>query len=174
MDVKVIKTGCLEENCYILTKENNALVIDPGDEYDKIKKELTNYNLVGVIITHNHFDHVGALRQLLNDYKVDCYSYNNLKEQKYNIQPFDFEVIYTPGHSKDSISFYFEQENILFSGDFLFKETIGRMDLEGGSVTEMKQSLLKLDRFNNDTLIFPGHGDKTILKNEKVNFFKYL
>ena len=130
---------------------------------------MTNYNLVGVLITHNHFDHVGALEPLLNDYKVECYSYNNLKEQKHNIQSFDFEVIYTPGHSKDSISFYFEQENILFSGDFLFKDTIGRMDLEGGSITEMEQSLLKLDRLNNAALIFPGHGDRTTLKQERKN-----
>lgn len=174
MNIKVIKTGYLEENCYILIKDNNALVIDPGDDYDKIKQKLTNYNVVGVLITHNHFDHIGALDSLLNEYRVKCYTHDSLKEQKYTIQPFDFEVIYTPGHSKDSISFYFEKENILFSGDFLFKGTIGRMDLEGGSVTEMKQSLLKLDRFNNDTLILPGHGDKTVLKNEKVNFFKCL
>lgn len=169
MNVKTIKTGYLEENCYILIIDDKALVIDPGDDYDKIKQELTNYNLVGILITHNHFDHVGALDNLLNDYKIQYYSHHNLKEQKYNIKPFDFEVIYTPGHSKDSVSFYFEKENILFSGDFLFKGTVGRMDLEGGNPTEMKQSLLKLDRLNNNTLIFPGHGDNTTLKEERKN-----
>lgn len=169
MNVKTIKTGYLEENCYIIIKGNNALVIDPGDDYEKIKKELTNYKLAGVLVTHNHFDHIGALSELLNDYKVKCYSYHNLKEQKYNIKLFNFEVIYTPGHSKDSISFYFEKENVLFSGDFLFKGTIGRTDLEGGNTTNMKCSLLKLDRFNNDTVIFPGHGDKTTLKDERNN-----
>lgn len=173
MDVKTIKTGYLEENCYILSKDNQALVIDPGADYDQIKKELTNYNVVGVLITHNHFDHIGALKPLLNDYKTNCYDYNNLKEEKYTIQPFNFEVIYTPGHSKDSISFYFDKEHILFSGDFLFKGTIGRMDLEGGSITEMKQSLLKVTRFDDDTLVFPGHGDTTILTNEK-NFYESI
>lgn len=173
MDIKVIKTGYLEENCYVLIKDNNALVIDPGDDYDKIKTELKDYNLVGVLITHNHFDHVGSLKPLLKDYKINCYDYNNLKEKKYTISSFNFEVIYTPGHSKDSISFYFEKENILFSGDFIFKGTIGRMDLEGGSISDMKKSLLKLDRFNKDVLIYPGHGDKTLLKDER-NIYKLI
>lgn len=169
MNIKTIKTGYLEENCYILTKDKNVLVIDPGDDYDKIKKDLSNYNLVGVLITHHHFDHIGALEELLNDYQVKAYSYNNLKEQKYIIGHFELEVIYTPGHSKDSISFYFPKENVLFSGDFLFKGTIGRMDLEGGNEHQMKESLLKLNYFNNDVIIYPGHGSKTTLKNEIKN-----
>lgn len=169
MNIKTIKTGYLEENCYILTKDKSALIIDPGDDYSKIKQVLTNYNLVGVLITHNHFDHVGALDKLLNDYKVKCYNYHNLNEQKYTIGPFELEVIYTPGHSKDSISFYFEKQNILFSGDFLFKGTIGRMDLDGGNEQQMKESLLKLNYFNNDVIIYPGHGSKTTLKDEIKN-----
>ena len=171
--VKIIKTGYLEENSYVLIRENDVLVIDPGDDYNKIKKELSGYNVLGVLITHNHFDHVGALDELLNDYKVNCYDYSNLKEKEKRIGKFKFEVFYMPGHSKDSICFYFKDDKMLFSGDFIFKGTIGRCDLDGGSYFDMKKSLCKLNNFDMDTLIYPGHGECAIL-GEEISIYKSI
>ena len=109
MIIKRIETGFLKENCYILIKNNNALIIDPGDDYELIINEINNYNIVGILITHAHFDHVGALPELIKKYNVPIYYNNvnneitydnviNIKEKKYNINDFNFEVIYTKGH----------------------------------------------------------------------------
>ena len=111
MKVKTISTqGSLDENCYILEIQGKQLVIDPGSEYPKIKKELKE--VLGVLITHHHFDHIGALDELEKDYPVPVYTYENLIEKKYKIGPFSFQVIFTPGHTEDSISFYFSISSI--------------------------------------------------------------
>ena len=69
MKIKTVVVGNLDTNCYILIKNNNALVIDPGDDYAKIVSEIGDNKVVGVLVTHNHFDHIGALEQLKNYYK---------------------------------------------------------------------------------------------------------
>ena len=65
MDIKTVVTGYLDENCYILIKNNTCLVVDPGDDYQKIKEEVGDNKVLGVLITHSHFDHIGALRNFL-------------------------------------------------------------------------------------------------------------
>lgn len=137
MKLDRVVVGDLQTNCYILSINDNCIVIDPGDEYDKIKEKIGSKNVVGVIITHHHFDHVGALKYFNN-----IYDYNNLKEGINNIGKFTFEVIYTLGHTKDSISTYFKEDNVMFVGDFIFKDAIGRTDL-GGSKIDMINSLKK-------------------------------
>ena len=166
MKVKTISTqGSLDENCYILEIQGKQLVIDPGSEYPKIKKELKE--VLGVLITHHHFDHVGALDELEKEYPVPVYTYENLIEKKYKIGPFSFQVIFTPGHTEDSISFYFPKEKILFTGDFLFRETIGRWDFEGGSFETLQKSIKKIKTYNDDIKVYPGHGPSTYLGWEK-------
>ena len=118
---------------------------------------------MGVIITHYHFDHIGALNYFDKSLILDK---SNLEEKQYNICNFNFEVIYTPGHKEDSISIYFIKEKIMFTGDFIFKGTIGRMDLEGGNPLEMKNSLEKIKKYDKNIKIYPGHGYETLLKNE--------
>ena len=161
-----IKVGYLECNCYILEIDNKVLIVDPGDDYQKIKKELANKQVLGILLTHNHFDHVGAIKEIINDYNVDLYSYDNLEEKEYNIDPFNFKVIYTPGHTSDSITFYFKEENMMFTGDFLFYDTIGRCDLEGGNFAVMKDSIKKIKNYNQSITIYPGHGINTTLERE--------
>lgn len=160
MKIDRVVVGLLETNCYILTKTNKCLIIDPGDEYNKIKKIIGNKEVVGVIITHHHFDHIGALKYFDKSLILDK---TNLKEKEYNIEDFNFEVIYTPGHKEDCITIYFKKENIMFSGDFIFKGTIGRMDLPGGDYKEMLKSLNKMKNYDKDIIVYPGHGDKTQL-----------
>ena len=169
MNITNIKVGYLECNCYILENNNQVLIVDPGDEYNKIKPHLKDKEVLGILITHGHFDHVGAIDDIINDYKTKVYTFNNLKEQPYNIGPFNFEVIYTPGHSIDSITFYFKEENIMFVGDFIFYDTIGRCDLEGGDYSTMKLSINKIKKYNKNTTIYPGHSIKTTLERELNN-----
>lgn len=164
MKIKRVVVGYLQENCYILTKGNEVLIIDPGDEAEKIMAEIKG-NVVGILITHRHFDHVGAVDSLVSKYHVDV---NN-----YNLSNFQFEVIKTPGHSWDSKTFYFKSDNVMFTGDFIFKDSIGRTDL-GGSLKDMIKSLKMIMNYDDDIKIYPGHGDSTILGIEKKNIKKIL
>lgn len=170
MDIKTVVTGYLDENCYILIKNGTCLIVDPGDDYQKIKEEIGENKVLGVLITHSHFDHIGALRNFLVKRSIKIFKKSNLIENKdYQIGDFNFEVIYTPGHSKDSVTFYFKEENIMFIGDFIFKESIGRTDLPGGSDEEMKNSIQKIIAYKDDIKLYPGHYDKTTIGYEKEN-----
>lgn len=167
MEIKKVIVGDLEENCYILTEKDECLVIDPGSEFDKIKEAIGDKKVLGVLITHHHFDHVGALKEVLENYDTTVYDFHNLKEQEYKIGPFTFEVIFNPGHTDDSISFYFKENKIMFVGDFVFLESIGRCDLEGGSYKKMTESIDKLTQIKENITLYPGHGLKTTLDYEK-------
>ena len=171
MKLEIVKVGYLETNCYILKKDEKVLVIDPGDEIEKINKVIGGSKVVGVLVTHNHFDHIGALS---NFNKELIYDYSNLEEKEYNIDSFKFKVIYTPGHSKDSISYYFEEDKKLFCGDFVFYENIGRCDLPTGNFSVMKVSINKIKKYPKDITIYPGHGECSTLEHEVNNniYFK--
>lgn len=163
MKIDKVVVGELQTNCYIISLNDECIVIDPGDEYNKIKETIGNKKIISVIITHHHFDHIGALKYFDKKLILDK---NNLKEQEYNIDNFNFEVIYTPGHKEDSITIYFKNENVMFTGDFIFKDSIGRVDLNGGNIDDMINSLQKMKKYNKNIIVYPGHGDGTILGNE--------
>lgn len=169
MKITRIITGSLEENCYILKINNNVLVVDPGDNIEKIIKEIKDYNLLGVLITHYHFDHIGALKELLDYKNVPIYDYKLEENKNYTINDFNFKIIKTPGHTNDSVTFYFEKENVMFTGDFIFKGTIGRTDLPTGNEIEMFKSIDKIKQYKDDIILYPGHGEKTTLNYEKKN-----
>ena len=163
MEITNIKVGELRTNCYIISENNKCLIIDPGDEFIKIKEVIGNNEVVGVIVTHHHFDHIGALKYFDKKLWLDK---NNLEEKEYNIDSFNFRVIYTPGHKEDCISIYFEKEKIMFTGDFLFKGTIGRTDLLCSNHDDMMKSLNKISKYEKDIKVYPGHGHSTILGDE--------
>lgn len=157
MKIDTLVVGPLETNCYIATLNGKSFIVDPGDEAKRIIDFCKNLDVVEIIITHHHFDHTGALREIEE--------YFNLKE---NVKSpyFDYEIINTPGHTSDSRSIYFPKEHILFSGDFIFKNAIGRTDLDTGSDVEMINSLKLISKYPKDTIVYPGHGPETILGDE--------
>lgn len=169
MKIDKIVVGSLFENCYIVSIDNKCLVIDPGDEKEKIIDSIGDKEVLGILITHHHFDHIGALADIKNKYQIIVYDYSNLEEKEYNVGPFKFLVRFNPGHTTDSISFYFKKENIMFVGDFVFKDSIGRCDLEGGNYQTMQESINKLIEIKDDITLYPGHGDKTTLLYEKMH-----
>lgn len=164
MEIERIIVGPLETNTYIVTKNNKTVIIDPGFEEEKIIKACKNKNVIGILITHHHFDHVTALPKIEE--------YFQLKESR-KIKDFPFEVISTPGHTSDSVSFYFKEDKILFSGDFIFLDSIGRCDLPTGNYAEMQKSLKLISKYPSNTIIYPGHGEATTLEHEKQNFKYY-
>lgn len=167
MNISMIKVGLLKCNCYLLEKNNQYLLIDPGDDYDKIKEFIKDKNVIGVLLTHNHFDHVASADNLKEDYKFNIYSQKQLKEGSLQIGDFNFEIIETNGHTMDCFTFYFEEEKIMFTGDFLFKGTIGRCDLLESDYTTMLKSIEKIKKYPDDIIIYPGHGLTTKLGEEK-------
>ena len=169
MNIEKVIVGELNTNCYILSINNKVLVIDPGDEFKKIDKIINNRKVLGIIITHYHFDHIGALKEIKEKYNVKIYDRYNLHEGINNIDDFIFEVIYTPGHKDDEITIYFRKEKIMFCGDFIFKNSIGRCDLSGGNILDMMDSINKIKKYDKDIIIYPGHGEKTTLGYEINN-----
>ena len=167
MEIKRIITGALDENCYVLIKNKTVLIIDPGDDYQNIKEAIGDNKVLAVLITHSHFDHIGALRNFLTKRSIKIFKKSNLEEKEYTIGDFSFDCIYTPGHSKDSVTFYFKEDNVLFVGDFIFKESIGRTDLPGGDTLEMENSIKKILTYDENIKLYPGHDDETTLKYEK-------
>ena len=84
-------------------------------------------------MTHSHNDHIGALEPLKKLYNIPVYQYKNLNEENINLGDFNIDVIYTKGHKDDSITFYFKEDKVMFTGYFLFKNAIGRTNLEIGN-----------------------------------------
>lgn len=169
--IKKCIVGNLDTNCYILENKSGCLIIDPGAEADKIIREIS-LPVQGIIVTHYHDDHIGALEEIKSYYKAPVFDHNSLADGINKIGDFTFEVIFNPGHTMDSISLYFKEEKSLFCGDFIFYQSIGRTDL-GGSPTDMKESLKNILSYPDDTIIYPGHYEKTSLGNERdnLNFF---
>lgn len=195
--LKILKN--LIENCYIVFDNNSleAVIIDPGGELDFIKKIIKKYNLKlkFILLTHAHFDHIGAVSKLKNKYqlkvlinkndllllksnfiqnlfifklnfkkiKVDGYLENN---QEINFGNLKIKVIYTPGHTLGSSCFLIDE--ILFSGDTLFKNSIGRCDLPFSDCNLLLKSIKeKLLNLNDKIMVFAGHGFKTTIGKEK-------
>ena len=165
MNIDIVKVGYLEENCYVLSIKDKCLIVDPGEEFDKIKNMVGNKKVLGILITHHHFDHVGALDECVNYYKCPVVDYKN----RIIIEPFKYEIIDTPGHKEDSVTYYFKGEKVMFVGDFIFKDSIGRCDLKGGSEHDMIKSINLIKNYDNDIVLYPGHGDSTYLGYEKEN-----
>lgn len=169
MKIEKVVVGSLEENCYIISMDNQCIIIDPGSEFLKIKECVGNKKVLACLVTHHHFDHIGALKEVVNTYKIPVYDFDTLTEDEHKIGPFFFQVINNSGHTKDSISYYFSREQVMFVGDFIFKDSIGRWDLEGGSFLEMQASIDKIKKYQDDIVLYPGHGENTTLGYEKKN-----
>ncbi len=178
---KVI-TGMLEENCYILSNEKKeCVIIDPGDDFHKIKNLIDDQDFVpkAIAITHGHYDHTDAVSEVKKTYSVPLYMNRNdgfLTNNKFavdfsseeikELEGFAIAAYHTPGHSPGGTC-YLVQDN-LFTGDTLFRGTIGRCDFDGGSFTDMLKSLGDvLMKFSDEIKIFPGHGPSSTIGNEK-------
>lgn len=191
--IKKIVSGVLAENCYVVYDPENlqAVIIDPGEDGEKVIFELVKYKLKPemIINTHGHYDHVLSDDQIrlkfeiplaIHRYELETVvNTSNLLNFSYSVRMPEiileddqevkltfttFKVIHTPGHTKGSICLLFR--DFLITGDTLFAGTIGRTDLIGGSYGEILDSLSKIKRLNPSLVIYPGHGSKTTLANE--------
>jgi len=187
--------GILAANCYILRNNEEALVIDPGGNSDIILPLIGKRRLTYIINTHGHYDHIAANNDLKAHYDtkiaVGKYDYEMLLDPELNLSALvdatfisivpdillndgdtiyfnekSLKVIHTPGHTKGSICI--KMDNIVFSGDTLFYRSIGRTDLPGGSFEELAKSIrTRLYTLTDDTKVYTGHGENTIIGEEK-------
>lgn len=169
MEIKKIVTGALEENCYVLSDNGTCLIVDPGSDSKKIKELVGNDKVIGVLVTHAHFDHIGALRDFLNaNRRLKIFKKSNIVDMKeIEVGTFKFIPMLTPGHSSDSVTFYFKEEKVMFVGDFIFRDTVGRCDLPTGDSALMDKSIEMIKQYDDDITLYPGHGDETTLGREK-------
>lgn len=184
MEIHKIETGFLAENCWLLLNaQNEAIVVDPGDNAAEILEKLSTAKLKLILLTHSHSDHRGALAELVKKTQAPVAMHFAEAEIVENgaANPPDFgehfekisvaqklqggeildfgkekiEVIATPGHTPGSVCFLVGTD--LFSGDTLFRENVGRTDLPGGDEAELDESLTKLLKLKPETRVHPGH-----------------
>jgi hydroxyacylglutathione hydrolase len=202
MDIRMFTVGPVQENCFIARREGatEAFVVDPGDEADKLSGavEALGLDVKAILLTHTHFDHVGAVAPLaratgapvwcpeiekavlanINDFvpwpgfgPFEDYEADHLVGGGETLQlaGFDIDVIFTPGHSPGHVSYSIPDAQALFSGDVLFQSSIGRTDLPGGDHQTLMQSIqMLLDTLPDETRVLPGHMGVTTLGAERA------
>lgn len=197
MQVKSRACGAYGTNCYIVTIDDKELIIDPGME--AVSWVLRNvHHPVAILNTHGHFDHVWSNAELASQLNIpiyapedDCFMLENdpfgqgtpsshadvrvVGDQSFDIEGINVHFFHFPGHTPGCSAILID--NTLFSGDFIFKNSIGRYDFPYSSGDQMRQSLEKFLKIDADWEIFPGHGGSTTLKVEQQNvpyWFNFL
>jgi hydroxyacylglutathione hydrolase len=199
MRIKTITVGPFEMNCYVVAEDAfpECLIIDPGDEPERIIKVIEDHGLepTRIVNTHNHIDHIRHVSKIQDHFNIPFYLCEDdlpllesiksqgllfglpsseppkvsgfLKEgDSFKLHKEQFQVFFTPGHSPGSICIYVPGH--VFVGDVLFKDSIGRTDLLGGSYEVLMNSIrTKLLTLPDDTIVYPGHGPVTTIGREK-------
>ena len=188
MKIQRFTGGLLESNGNVLYQNEGqtCYIIDPGYNskvyLDYLKKN--ELKLEGILLTHHHYDHTGAVDRLKKE--LDCSVYLHRADCDMYKKPVDvymedgdvidiggekLVVISTPGHTRGSVCFFSAKSRIAFTGDTIFNVDLGRTDLEDGSEEEMRHSIIDIiDKWDNDIMIYPGHGDGcTMKKVRKIN-----
>jgi glyoxylase-like metal-dependent hydrolase (beta-lactamase superfamily II) len=203
MEARWLTVGPVQENTWIARQDGSdkALLIDPGDEPETLLNALEELQTTpeAILITHCHFDHVGAVKAMaeatkapvycpagevkilenINDYvrfpgfgPFESYSPEHTVSDGdvLHIAGFTINVIGTPGHSPDHVTYSIPAEKAIFSGDVLFKDSIGRTDLPGADHATLLASIQRLlDSLPDDTGVLPGHMEPTTLGRERLS-----
>jgi glyoxylase-like metal-dependent hydrolase (beta-lactamase superfamily II) len=203
IDARTFTVGPVQENCFIVRERGGetAVVIDPGEEAERLLagiEELGIQRLEAILVTHTHFDHIGAVAPVARATGAPVYCPKLETQVLANIMDFvpwpglgpfesydadhtveggetlelaglSFEVIFTPGHSPGHVTYALPTEAAVFSGDVLFQGSVGRVDLPGGDWPTLLASIETLiDRFPEETTVYPGHMGITTLGRERA------
>ncbi len=191
MIIKRFIGGNLESNAYIIYQKDGAdcYIIDPGYNPGKLAKFIRDNELnpLGIIITHNHYDHTGGADSLAGEFDVNVYMHEadafdfdcrNLVELKDGEELFlggeKLEIISTPGHTHGSICIMSSKSRVCFTGDTIFDTDLGRTDFDGGSEDEMRHTIREvISKWDNDIVIYPGHDSGCTMKKVKIYNSEY-
>jgi len=202
MDVRMFTVGMIQENCFLLRRDGSdrALIVDPGEEAPNLLAaiEQLGVKLDGILLTHTHFDHVGAVapiakatgaevwvpeleKQVLAD--IDSYvpwpqfgpfeswdaEHTVSGGERLELAGLEIDVLFTPGHSPGHVTYSIPDEQVVFSGDVLFQSSVGRTDLPGGDWPTLLESIRSLvDALPGETTVYPGHMGVTTLGAERA------
>ena len=185
MNIQKLTLGLYQTNTYLLANDTEAVVIDPGYEADTILDALAGKTLKAILLTHGHFDHVGAVKELVAETGCEVWIhaaestmppmvtagplyFTHTYDEGDTVSPIaglELTVLHTPGHTPGSVCLLMGRE--IFSGDTLFACSFGRTDLPGGDPRKMMESLRRLASLQGNFFIHPGHGGSTTLDAEK-------
>jgi len=203
IDVRLFTVGPVQENCFIVREKGSdrALIVDPGDEADRLLAAIEGLGIKtvdAILLTHTHFDHVGAVAPVAKATGAPVYCPALETVVLANIMdfvpwpgfgPFEsydadhtvaggetlelagltIDVIFTPGHSPGHVTYAIRDEDALFSGDVLFQGSVGRVDLPGGDWPTLLKSIESLvDSYSPETTVYPGHMGITTLGRERA------
>jgi hydroxyacylglutathione hydrolase len=203
MDVRMLTVGPVGENCFVFRADGSdrGLIVDPGDEAPRILATVEEMGMTvdGILVTHTHFDHIGAVAPVaratgapvwcpeiekpvladinsfvpfagfgpFEDYEADQVVSGG---EKLELAGLEIDVIFTPGHSPGHVTYSVPSENAIFSGDVLFKGSVGRTDLPGGDWGTLLESIRTLvEGHSPETTVYPGHMDITTLGAERAS-----
>ena len=189
------------ENTYIINEKRECFIIDPGTNFDEIVKYIDGKKFVvlGVLLTHGHFDHIFSLNDLVKKYNAPIYIHKNerdfLFDSNLNLSSMTYKrfvlkdkelvttvsgndkiklgyesikVVETPGHTIGGVCYHYK--NYLFSGDTLFKGSVGRTDLPTSNKAAIERSVnMLVTKFRDNTVVYPGHGHFTTILSEKLD-----
>ena len=202
LDVEMLTVGPVAENCFLFRREGSdrMLVVDPGEEEERILAaiEATGAQVEAILITHCHFDHIGAVAPVARATGAPVYCpeielplladimrfvpwegfgpFENYEADEVvsggetlELAGLELDVIFTPGHSPGHVTYAVRGEPALFSGDVLFQGSVGRVDLPGGDGPTLLASIGRLlDGFDDETVVYPGHMGMTTLGAERA------
>jgi hydroxyacylglutathione hydrolase len=202
VDVRMLTVGQIAENCFLFRRDGSdrGLIVDPGDEAERILQaaEELGVGIDGILLTHTHFDHIGAVapvaratgaqvwcpeieKPVLADINsfVPWPGFGTFEDydadhtvsggERLELAGFEIDVIFTPGHSPGHVTYSIPDEQAIFSGDVLFQGSVGRTDLPGGDWATLLESIRTLvDSHPAETTVHPGHMGVTTLGAERA------
>jgi hydroxyacylglutathione hydrolase len=200
MDVRTFTVGPVQENCHVARRDGarEAIVIDPGDDAPRLIEAVRDLDVVAILLTHTHFDHVGAVAPLARATGAPVWcpeievpvladimrfvpwpgfgpfeSYDADETvaggERLELAGFEIDVLFTPGHSPGHVTYALPAEHAIFSGDVLFEGSIGRTDLPGGDAPTLMRTLASLvESLPDETAVYPGHMGNTTIGRERA------
>jgi Zn-dependent hydrolases, including glyoxylases len=203
LDVRTLTVGPIAENCFLLRREGSdrALIVDPGEEPERILAlvEELGVTVEAILLTHCHFDHIGAVAPLAEATGAPVYCpavevpiladimsfvpfegfgpYESYEADEkvsggevLELAGLELDVIFTPGHSPGHVTYSVRGEDAIFSGDVLFQGSVGRVDLPGGDGPTLIESIRSLvESHPDETAVYPGHMGTTTLGAERAS-----
>ncbi len=200
-EIAIFTSKEMQNNSYLIINDNECVVVDPSFAADEIDEYITknNLKLLGVLLTHGHYDHFATANFLLEKYNTSLYVYEKERDvilqhnlnDLFNVENFvlpsnikffsgktlelgkiKLDIVYTPGHTIGGICIFWEK--YVFTGDTIFIDSVGRMDLPTGNPRQLLQSIQQIKKFDKSLRVLTGHNETNVTLEELLKRNKYV